>query len=187
MNLMGQSNQIFGIQEENKVLNQSVKGLEDELGEAKLKLFHLEYDFKEFDKKCKTFSPSDSIVIRSLPLPQLDDGDELPRIKEVLSQLQIDDFDLDEDLVRIERKGQGNGKLGSVFVKISNEELKRKIMKKKNELKNNVDPEVKKLKIMNYKLQEQILFKNALRNVLSLMPDGHLYELNGNMRLVQKK
>ena len=119
-------------------------------------------------------------------MPQLDDGDELTCVKEVLSQLQIDDFDLDEDLVRIERKGQGNGKLGSVFVKISNAEVKRKIMKK-NELKNNVDPEVKKLKIMNYKLQEQILFKNALRNVLSLMPDGHLYELNGNMRFVQKK
>ena len=52
---------------------------------------------------------------------------------------------------------------------------------------NNVDPEIKKLKIMNYKLQEHILFENALRNVLSVMPDGHLYELDGNMRLIFKR
>ena len=60
-------------------------------------------------------------------------------------------------------------------------------MKKKNELKNHVDPEIKKLKIMNFKLQEHILFENALRNVLSVVPDGKLYELNGNMRLISKR
>ena len=120
-------------------------------------------------------------------LPQHGDVDEVSCVKEVLSKLQIEDFDLDEDLLRVERKGNSNGKLGSVFVKISNEELKQKIMKKKNDLKNNVDPEIKKLKIMNYKLQEQILFENALRSVLSKMPDGHLYELNGNMRVILKK
>ena len=58
---------------------------------------------------------------------------------------------------------------------------------KKNELKNHVDPENKKLKIMNFKLQEHILFENALRNVLSVMPDGKLYELNGNISLISKR
>ena len=173
MNLMDQSSQISGLQEANKVLNKNVKLLEDELGEAKLKLFHLDYNLKELDKKCNTFSPSDSIVIRNLPLPQHGDVDEVSCVKEVLSKLQIEDLDLDEDLLRVERKGNTNGKLGSVFVKISNEELKMRIIKKKNYLKNNVDPEIKKLKVMNYKLQEQILFENALRSVLSKMPDGH--------------
>ena len=60
-------------------------------------------------------------------------------------------------------------------------------MKKKIDLKNNVDPEIKKLKVMNYKLQEQTLFENALRSVLSQLPDGHPYELNGNIRLIPKK
>ena len=47
-------------------------------------------------------------------------------------------------------------------------------------------PVDKKLKIMNFKNQEQILVENALRSVLSIMPNGHQYELNGNMRLINK-
>ena len=185
MNLMDQSNQISSLQEANKVLSENVKVIEDELDAAKLKLFHLEYNVKELEEKGNTFSPSDSIVIRNLPITQ--QGDEVSGVKKALSQLQIDDLDLDHDLAKVERKGQANGKLGSVFVKFSNEEAKKKLMKKKNELKNHVDPEIKKLKIMNFKLQEHILFENALRNVLSVMPDGNLYELNGNMRLISKR
>ena len=60
-------------------------------------------------------------------------------------------------------------------------------MKKKKELLNSTDPELKKLKIMNFKTQEQILYENALRNVLSIVPNGNLYEINGNMRLVSKQ
>ena len=121
MNLMDQSSQIVGLQEANKVLNENVKVLEDELGAANLKLFHLDYNLKELDRKCNIFSPSDSIVIRNLP--QHSDVDEVSCVKEDLSKLQIEDFDLNEDLLRVERKGNANGKLGSVFVKISNEEL----------------------------------------------------------------
>ena len=176
----------MSLPEANKVLTENVKVLEDDLGESKLKLFHLEYEFKELAKK-DTFSTTDSIVIRNLALPQHGDGEELPGVKEVLGKLQVEDFDPEQDIVKIERKGQANGKLGSVFVKISDENIKRKIMKKKNELKNSGDPEIKKLKIMNFKLQEHILFENALRSVLSAIPGGNLYELNGNMRLVTKK
>jgi hypothetical protein len=50
-------------------------------------------------------------------------------------QLQIDDLDLDLDLAKVKRKGQTNGKLGFVFVKFSNEEAKKKLMKKKNEVR----------------------------------------------------
>ena len=105
----------------------------------------------------------------------------------MLGHLSIDIFDADEDIVKIERKGNKNGKLGSVFVKISNEVQKRQIMKTKNELRSSVNQKIKELKIMNYKMQEHILFENALRNLLPLMPEGHLYESNGNMRLVLKK
>ena len=64
--------------------------------------------------------------------------------------------------------------------------VKSKIMKKKNELKSNSINEIKKVKVMNFKTQEQILNENALRNILAILPTGHLYELIGNMRLVTK-
>jgi hypothetical protein len=60
-------------------------------------------------------------------------------------------------------------------------------MKKHKELANQKDADLKKIKIMNYKTQEHILFENALRNVLSIMPNGDQYELNGYMCLVSKR
>ena len=72
-------------------------------------------------------------------------------------------------------------------MKVQYEDLKRNIMKKKKELGNRTDPELKKFKIMNFKTQEQILYENALRNVLSVVPNGNLYEINGSMQLVSKQ
>ena len=48
--------------EERKALSETVKVLEDELGATKLKLFHMEYVLKEFEKKNNNFFPRDSIV-----------------------------------------------------------------------------------------------------------------------------
>ena len=108
-------------------------------------------------------------------------------MKATLAQLVLDDFVPDEDVIKVERKGHLKGKPGSIFVKLTDEDKKQKTMKKKKELKNSLDPELKKLKIMNFKTQEQILHENALRNVLSIVPNGNLYEINGNMRLVSKQ
>jgi hypothetical protein len=184
MNLMSQNSEIVKLQQENSNLNADVKDLNEELGETKLKFYNLEYNFKEAEKK-NLFSPADTLVIRNLAIPQ--DGDDLKVVKEDLAQLIIEDFDPDEDILEVERKGHLKGKLGSIFVKVQDEDLKRKIMKKKKELLNSTDPELKKLKIMNFKTQEQILYENALRNVLSIVPNGNLYEINGNMRLVSKQ
>ena len=74
-----------------------------------------------------------------------------------------------------------------VLVKLSSGAKKKELMKKKKNLTNNVDSNLKELKIMNFKTQEQILFENALRGVLSLVPNGSNYEINGNTRLVQKR
>ena len=188
MNMMNQnqSNQILELKEANEALSENVKVLEEDLGSAKMKLFHLEYDLKELENKSNSFLPADTLVIRNLEVPQNGD-DEISVVKEVFSNLKIEDLDPDEVIIKVERKGNDNGKLGSVFVKLLSEEHKRKIMKTKKELKNSANPRMKDLKIMNYKLQEQILLENSLRNVLALIPDGHLYELNGNMRLVSKK
>ena len=99
--LINQSNHILSLQEANKVLTENVKVLEDDLGDTKLKLFHLEYEFKDLTKK-DTFSTTDSIVIRNLALPQHGDDEELHGIKEVLGQLQIEDFDPEQDIVKME-------------------------------------------------------------------------------------
>ena len=60
-------------------------------------------------------------------------------------------------------------------------------MKRKHELKNSTDAKTKKLKIVNFKTPEQILLENALREVMSVIPNGSQYELNGSMKLVSKK
>ena len=59
-------------------------------------------------------------------------------------------------------------------------------IQKKRDLTDNVGIDDKKLKIMSYKNQEQILFENALRSILSILPNGHQYEIYGNVRLVAK-
>ena len=184
MNMMSQSSQIMDLKEETKALSETVKVLEDELGATKLKLFHMDYDLKELEKKNINFSPRNSIVIRNLTIPK--DGDEHSAVKRLLGQLDVEDFDPGEDILKVERKGQSNEKLGSVMVKLSDQALKSRIMKKKKDLTDNVGIDDKKLKIMNYKNQEQILFENALRSILSILPNGHLYEINGNVRLVAK-
>ena len=161
-----------------------MKDLENELSESKHKLYKLEYNFSELEKT-EEFSTKDSILIRNVPVPQ--DVDDLRVVTEVLAQLNIDNFLPEDDIKKVTRKGNRNGKFGSVFVKLSDEDFKVKIMKSKKELANHADEEMKKVKIMNYKMQEHILFENALRNVLSIMPNGNQYELNGNMRLVSKK
>ena len=99
-------------------------------------------------------------------------------VKETLAQLNIEEFVSDDDIKKVIRKGNTNGKLGSIFVKLSDENLKVKIMKSKKEPKNHGDEQLRKVKIMNFKPQEQILFENALRNVLSIIPNGNHYELN---------
>ena len=62
-----------------------------------------------------------------------------------------------------------------------------RLQERKKELANSSDPKIKELKIVNFKTQEQIVFENALRGVLALVPNGSQYEINGNMRLLPKQ
>ena len=108
-------------------------------------------------------------------------------MKETLALLNIEDFEPEDDVIKVERKGHKNGKLGTVFVKLSNDDFKVKVMKTKRELANHEDSKFKDMKIMNFKTQEQIVLENALRNLLKLTQSGDNYEFNGNMRLVRKQ
>ena len=105
----------------------------------------------------------------------------------MLAQLNIEDFVQEDDIKKVARKGNRNGKLGSIFVKISDESFKVRIMKSKKELKNHTNPELKKVKIMNFKTQEQIIFENTLRNVLAIIPNGDQFELTGKLWLISRK
>ena len=186
INLMNQNSQITELKKENDRLAKNVNDLEEEVSTMKVKVFGLEYDFKEeLERKNDVFSPADSIVIRNLAVPG--DGDELKAVMKVLAKIDTEEFDAAKDIVKVERKGRQDDKLGSVFVKISDPQLKLEIMKKKKELKDKHEPELKQLKIMNYKTQEQIMLENALRSVLSVMPNGSRYELNGTMKLISKQ
>ena len=182
MNLMNQNSQIIDLKNENDSLKTSVRNLGEELDATKVKVSNLDYNLKSADNE--DFLPTDSIVIRNLDIPV--DGDELCVVRDALAQINFDGFDPTEDILKVERKGTRNGKLGSVFVKLADKETKKKIMKKK-ELASSTDPKIKELKVMNFKTQEQIIFENALRGVLAIIPNGSNYELNGNMRLVTKQ
>ena len=57
--------------------------------------------------------------------------------------MDIEDFDPEEDVIKVGRKGHLRGKVGSIVVKLKDEDAKRKIMKKKQELLNSTDPELK--------------------------------------------
>ena len=163
INLMNQNSQIIGLKDENVSLKASVENLEEELDATKVKLSIIEYNLKSFENE--DFLPNDTIVIRNLDVPV--DGDELSVVRDTLAQINIEGFDPTDDILKVERKGNRNGKVGSVFVKIANTEMKKKIMKKKKELTNSSDPKVKELKIMNFKTPEQILFENAGKNSLN--------------------
>ena len=181
MDLMSRNGQVIELKEEIQSLSNSVKEVEKELSETKYKFFKIEYDVKEIERK-EEFSTKDSIVIRNLEVPS--DGDDQKAVKEALAHLNVEDFRPEDDILKVVRRGHKNGKLGSIFVKLSNEDLKVKVMKVKKELKKHKDPKIKDLKIMNFKTQEQILLENALRNLLSVTPNGDRYEFNGNMRLI---
>ena len=149
--------------------------------ETKVKVYNLEYDVQ----KLNGFSASDSIVIRNLKIPI--NGNDKEAVEKALENIGIQEFEPKEDLLKVERKGNTAGKLGSVLVKFPNDDLKKKVMKKKNDMiQNSAEPGINKLKIMNYKAPEHIIFENALRNVLSLLPNANQYELNGNMKLVSR-
>ena len=179
LSLMNQNDQIINLKQEIQTQASNVKDLENDLTATKIKVFNLEQDMKEFQ-----FTSRDTIVIRNLEMPV--DGDEKKKVKEVLSHLELEDFDLEEDILAVERKGCSQGKLGSVCVKLVDKESKKQVMKKKKVLLENTIEKVRDVKIVNYKPPDCIIFENALRSVLALVPNGNMYELNGNMRLVTK-
>ena len=78
-------------------------------------------------------------MIRNVPVPQ--NGDDHRVGKEALSQLNIVDFVPEDDVKKVIRKGNKDKKLGSFFFKLSDENLKVKIMKSKKELANHEDAE----------------------------------------------
>ena len=76
INLMNQNSRMSEFKKENDRIAKNVNGLEEEVSTMKVKVFGLEYDFKEeLERNNDVFSPADSIVIRNLAVP--DDGDEL--------------------------------------------------------------------------------------------------------------
>ena len=53
--------------------------------------------------KVKEFATSDTIVIRNLNVPE--DGDDTRLVNETLAKLAIEDFDAEDYVLKVERKG----------------------------------------------------------------------------------
>lgn len=183
LSLMTQNDQIINLKEDILKLETNFKDAENDLTAMKVKVYNLEYDMETLRKE-ERFSSKDSIVIRKLDLPV--NGDEKVKVKELLSHLVLEDFESEEDIISVERKGCSQGRLGSVIVQLANADIKKQILKKKKELSNHRNEVFREIKIVNFKPPEHIMFENALRSVLALVPNGQGYELNGNMRLVTK-
>jgi len=90
-----------------------------------LKVYNLEYDVQ----KLNGFSTSDSIVIRNLDIPT--SGNDTEAVEKALESIGVEEFEPKEDLLKVERKGNTAGKLGNVLVKFANDDLKKKVMKKR--------------------------------------------------------
>ena len=73
MSLMNQNDQVIKCREEISIVANDLKDLENELGDTKLKLLGLEYDFTELENR-EEFSTRDSIVIRNAYVRE--DGDD---------------------------------------------------------------------------------------------------------------
>ena len=76
-------------------------------------------------------------------------------------------------------------KLGTILVEIATEEAKIKIMKAKKTLLKHPNMMKRKVKIRNMKTKEQMTYENNLYQLLSLLPDGNQFGLNGIGKLVK--
>ena len=119
-------NKNINLKEEMKTCTDNIKDLENDLTTTKVKVYNLEYDVKNLQKE--EFNSKDTIVIRNVSLPP--DGYEEKHVKELLNYLEIEEIDTDEDVLAVERKGNSQDRLGSVFVKMVDENTKKEIMKK---------------------------------------------------------
>ena len=182
LRIINQNHLMVQHKEETKNLSLTVKHLEENLLETKVKVHNLEYEMNDMNG----FSTSDTIVIRNLDVPE--DGNEKAAVEKVLEDFQIEGFEPKEDLLQVVLEQKNTvSTLGSVLVKLTKKDFKKKIMKLKNNMiHKSLNPSIKKLKIMNYKAPETIVFENALRSVLALVPDGNSYKLNGNLNLDQR-
>ena len=93
---MNQNDQIINLKQEIQTQASNITDLDNDLTATKIKVFNLEYDMKEFTSR-------DSIVIRNLEMPA--DGDEKQKVIEVLSNLELEGIELEEDIIAVERKG----------------------------------------------------------------------------------
>ena len=83
LQIVNQNHLVTQLQEETKNLCDTVKNLEDNLLDTKVKVYNLEYDVQ----KLNGFSASDSIVIRNLEIPI--SGNDKKLLRKLLKTLEL--------------------------------------------------------------------------------------------------
>ena len=126
---------------------------------------------------------TDIIVFQNLPASENKSDKEL--VEEILLDIEADGLNVCDVIAKVKRVGQNDSKPGTILVEITTEESKIKIMKAKKVLLKHPNLMKRKIKIRNMKSKEQMTFENNLYQLLSLLPNGNQYGLNGVGKLIK--
>ena len=139
----------------------------------------------------KDVSYSRSIAIRKLPLP-LHGVSELQNAQYYLKEVKAEGVDISKDAIKAVRKEAARHNpnlgpnLGTVLVELRSEEIRGKIMKKKNDLETHSTQVVKELIIKNALTPAEMKAQNTNISLLKMITGGNEHYIAGNGMVYQK-
>jgi len=163
-----------------KATNRKLKETNDRLDDALRQIDVLETKLEQKQE----FNIQNSIVFQNLPASENKSDREL--VEEILLDVNTDGLNVSDVITKVKRVSQSDSKPGTILVEITSEESKIMIMKAKKVLLKHPNLMRRKIKIRNMKSKEQMTFENNLYQLLSLLPDGNQYGLNGVGKLIKR-
>jgi hypothetical protein len=139
----------------------------------------------------KDVSYSRSIAIRKLPLPP-HGVSELQNAQHYLKEVKAEGVDISKDAIKAVRKEAARHNpnlgpnLGTVLVELRSEEIRGKLMKKKNDLETHSTQVVRELIIQNALTPAEMKAKNTNISLLKLITGGNEHYIAGNGMVYQK-
>ena len=136
-------------------------------------------------------SYSRSIAIRKLPLPP-HGVTELENAQHYLKEIEAEGVDISKDAIKAIRKEAAKHNpnlgpnLGTVLVELRSEEIRGKIMKKKNDLQTHSTQVVRELMIKNALTPAEMKAQNTSISLLKMITGGNNHFIAGNGMIFQK-
>jgi glutaredoxin-related protein len=160
--------------------NRKIEETNDRLDDALVKIKELELKVEQKEE----YNMQSSIVFQNLPVSESKSDKEL--VEEILADVNADGLNVFDAITTVKRVGQSETKAGTILVEIVTDEAKVKIMKAKKTLLKHPNMMKRKIKIRNMKSKEQMTYENNLHQLLSLVPDGNQFGLNGIGKLIKR-